>query len=85
MVRLQNKYQNKLITPNQLEDGDLAEIIKWGDAVGYVGYIVQRYQDRLITVGKYSGHSWIDIDSNSLNDGTCLLRVLEKGELIEVC
>jgi len=85
MVRLQNKTEKKLITPNQLEDGQLAEIIKWGNTNSYTGYIVQRYEDRLITIGIYSGHSWADVDSSIFNDGTCLLRVLEKGELIEVC
>jgi hypothetical protein len=84
MVRLQNKTEKKLIKPDQLEDGDLAEIIKWGTTHSYTGTIVQRYKDKLITVGKYSGHRWDNIDSSDFNDGSCLLRVLEKGELIEV-
>jgi hypothetical protein len=85
MVRLQNKNQNKLIKPNQLKDGQLAEIIQWGEITRYIGTIVQRYNDLLITVGGTSGDIWIDINCSYLNDGTCLLRVLEKGELIEVC
>jgi hypothetical protein len=85
MVRLQNKTEKKLIKPDQLKDGQLAEIIEWNGINDYIGYIVQRYENVLITIGGDSDDIWDNINDSSLNDGSCLLRVLEKGELIEVC
>jgi hypothetical protein len=71
------------VLPNSLKKGCLAVIVKW-PADCYIGEIVQRHEDTLIGVGTGRDMVWDNIYYPNINDGTCLLRVLEAGELIEV-
>lgn len=78
-----NKEKGNFINVLDMQDGQIAEIVNW--AVGtYIGTVVQRYEDSLITVGKYSRESW----SNYFKRKSChkdnKVRILEKGETITI-
>jgi hypothetical protein len=78
MVRLENNI-NDSIPLNDMKDGQIGVIVKWkGD--GYLGRIVQRHWNTLISVGMCSGKSW----PNIFNDysGELRIRLIRKDETL---
>jgi len=55
MVRLE---QNKDIPIPFMKNGQVGIITKWANVPGYIGRIVQRYGNILISVGMHSNQSW---------------------------
>lgn len=85
-VKLVKDSKYNTISVLDMSDGDIAEIISWTNKQ-YVGTIVQRYINVLITVGSSSGKAWtgiFDIDKNSSAAADCRVRLLVPGEKIEI-
>ena len=67
-----------------MRDGDVAVITFWSASPEqYIGKIVQRYGNTLITLGNDSGCSWTGIFSGT-DVFQCRVRILEKGETLIV-
>jgi hypothetical protein len=76
-MKLQNEV--KLGIPvREMSDGQIGIIVSWSGFGNYVGRIVQRYGDTLISLQKPSGNSWSQI---TLEDD-CRVRILQKGETL---
>jgi predicted pyridoxine 5'-phosphate oxidase superfamily flavin-nucleotide-binding protein len=65
-----------------MKDGQLAQITRWLDDA-HVGKIVQRFENRLICIGKYSGWAWTGIFTPPIPID-CRVRLLQPGEKITV-
>ncbi len=81
------RQQESSIPVMEMKDGDIAVIVNWStDSYKYVDRIVQRHESTLLTVGANYGKAWGPVFSDgreSLPD-TCRVRILEKGETLEV-
>ena len=80
-MKLHKTKQNNTIAVYHLADGQIAIITEWDNNV-YVGRIIQRYEDILITLGKPNGAAFttaLNILSEKLR-----VRVLEPGTLLEI-
>jgi len=78
---VKNKPNGSLVC--DMNDGDIAVIVAWTQAE-YVGHIVQRYGDVLITLGKPEGYRWPDCFRLGGLNSFCRVRILEKGETLVV-
>jgi hypothetical protein len=74
-VTLLTKENARRTEMRDLEDGQLAIVLDRN----YKDTVVQRHGKAAIAIGKERGHSWTDVENNTL-----LVRILEAGELIEV-
>ena len=83
MLRLQTEPVDKTIPASQMNDGDIGVITSW-NALDYIGRIVQRYRDLLITVGSPSGNGWERYFRSNDTKPRCRVRLLEKGETLVV-
>ena len=78
MVKLKQEYKDNSIPVSELKDGQIGIITDWNHK-GYMGCIVQRYGDNIITVGKGIDSSCQYIPTNT----DCRVRIIEDGtELI---
>ena len=69
-----------------MKDGDIAVITKWRQT-SYEGDVVQRFEDYLISVGKPSSQGWGKLFKSYhtlLHDGSCMVRILPKGTVLEI-
>jgi len=82
MLKLKDGNDGSTFVTSML-DGDIAVITNWSVS-NYVGRIVQRYGDSLITLGEDSGWGWGEYFKNVKSDSQCRVRILEKGETLEV-
>jgi hypothetical protein len=82
-MKLHKKEQDNTIPVYHLADGQIAIITEW-DASGeyYVGRIIQRYEDILITLGEPNGAAFTTA-LEKLNE-KLRVRVLEPGTLLEI-
>lgn len=67
----------------EMQDGQIAVIVEWANSSGcYDGRIVQRFKDKLITLGRPEDNAWHTIFSASdrINSfAGCYVRILGKG------
>jgi len=74
---------------SDLKDGQLA-VIRVNTTGGYVGRVVQRYDNIIIQIGEEKGHSWTNIfkdltpEKVKMFESTFLVQVLKKGTKLEV-
>jgi hypothetical protein len=57
---------NKLakdIVVGKMKDGEVGVIIEWGENKEYVGRVVQRHKNILLSLGRCSGCGWGDISN----------------------
>jgi len=80
-VKLESKRRKGVINVSELKDGQIAEIISWIYSE-YIGIIVQRYQDSLVSIGESSGDSWESIYKSHLFNEVCVVRILDEGEML---
>jgi len=80
-MKLYKEIPDNTICVNDMKDGDIAIIRKWGIS-DYVGCIVQRYENNLIRLGENSGKGWSDV-LNYRNENF-RVEILPKGTLLEV-
>ena len=74
---------NGLIHPCYLKDGQIAVMVEHFDR-GYVGRIVQRLGNDLISVGGSKGNVWGGMCHDKVPMGTMLVRALENGETLTI-
>ncbi len=81
-AKLHSKPSDETIAARDLRDGKIAVITAWANVQNdCVGEVVQRYEAKLVALGKTYGHSWPEA---SRIPTECRVRVLKPGELIEV-
>lgn len=74
---------NDVINIASLQDGQVAEIVKWGKDVRRVGAIIQRLETTIIVIGEHSDYSYPNIlSADNLED--YLVKVLKEGDLIQL-
>lgn len=84
-VKLHGRKPDETIPVREMADGDIAVVTEWRDEQ-CVGWIVTRYKESLVAIGKEGLDGWEGLWS----DGKCRLqdkyrvRILQPGELIEV-
>lgn len=81
-VKLTNQIEED-IPVFEMKDGQIAIITKWGNSPEYIGRIVQRYGDELITIGMNSHYRWDNL-SDGLLSPECRVRLLQPGETITI-
>lgn len=69
----------------KMECGDLGEILMWSGNVAtpYRGQVVQRNQNRIITIGEPDGKSFSSVLNTAPNEG-CRVRILRPGDTIQI-
>lgn len=60
-----------------MQDGQVAEIVKWGKDTSKIGTLIQRFDTKIIIIGKGSGYSYPNILSTD-HPENFLVRVLNK-------
>ncbi len=70
-----------MIMPIDMLDGQIGVIRMWGLNTQYVGRIVQRFGDKLISIGIGTGNVWTEL---SCLGNECLVEVLPKGTILEI-
>lgn len=74
---------NDVINIASLQDGQVAEVVKWGKDVSRVGAIIQRFETTIIVIGEHSDYSYPSIlSADNLED--YLVKVLKEGNLIQL-
>lgn len=76
MVKVKDDVSNE-VGVLSMKDGDIAVITKWSYP-GITGRVVQRYKDKLISLGWTSDKSWESV-FNTDDDYTLRVRILPKG------
>lgn len=71
------------ISVYEMKDGQIAVITKWGGSPYYIGRIVQRYGNNLITIGMDCGRTWPGL-FNEKPDSELRVRLLKPGETITI-
>lgn len=84
MLKLVENEKLKGIWIGDMNDGDVAVITEWSCVSIYLGRIVQRHGNKLITIGMPHNNSWIDAFKNNSLSVNCRVRLLEKGETLIV-
>ena len=82
-VTLNKKEELSGIHVNDMEDGQIAEIVSW-TSHDYKGRIVQRYRDTLLTVGERSDHGWEGYFRGGRFHTNCHVRLLEPEETLTI-
>lgn len=80
-VKLISSMKPLFITPSQMKDGQIGEIVSWTN-LGAINRIVQRKGNSLICIGLPSGNHYPE--GATIRDNSCLIRLLSKGEQIEI-
>lgn len=82
-IALKKKEYSGTISAGEMVDGDIGEIIKWGEGSSpYKGLIVQRFGDFLIQIGAPRGNHWELYRFKEDQDKR--IRILEPGDSIEI-
>jgi len=66
----------------EMKCGQIAIIVRWSLSI-YVGRIVQRYENKLVTLGEDAEKSWSCFESLEKNS-KLRVRILPKGTIIEL-
>lgn len=70
---------NKLVSPRQMQCGEIGEIVEWSDE-SCVGEIVQKFKQDLISIGRDYGESYSGTGDSP--DSRLKIRLLDDGELL---
>lgn len=81
-VKLRKEEQRPGICMHDMKDGDIGEIVSW-DHKFYIGRIVQRCGQYLISVGLSSGNGWGEVFNTPRKENR-RVRILEPGEVLEI-
>ena len=75
--------ENELITPSQMQDGQIGVIVKNDVQPESIGRIVQHNQDRLVAIGlTYLNSFYLSKEKSSYS--TMRVRILPPGTLLRV-
>lgn len=84
MVTIEEKIKSD-ISINDMRDGQIGVITRWGNHDEYLGRVVQRYGDSLITLGQCYGRGFYrPIGIESANEGKLRVQILENGTLLRL-
>ena len=84
MLKLQEGYSKDTICVDDMQDGDVGIIKAWASS-GYVGRIVQRHANDLVTLGIRSGEGWRGMfNAGKSRNEACRVRLLKEGETLIV-
>ena len=78
------KINNDVIDIASLQDGQVAEVVKWSGDTSKIGTIIQRFDTTIIIIGKGSGYSYPNLYLSTDNPKDYLVRVLNEGDLIQL-
>lgn len=84
MLALSSGFDQCVVPIRDMRCGDVGVIVEFGDFTGHNGKIVQRYGNRLVSLGLPSGQSWPYAFAHQ--GGGCTLgddyaiRILSRGE-----
>lgn len=84
MIRLKEQDKDESICVDDMKDGDVGVITEWCVCARYVGEIVQRYKNYLLTVGASSRHGWGEYFPPHGRIENCRVRLLKSGEVLVV-
>lgn len=82
MVKINRKSKDRIVHIRDMKDGQIGEIVKWDNIDHYIGRIVQRHHDILVTIGENSLYSF----DEAINHGgeNLMVRLLEPGEELRI-
>ncbi len=81
MLRLKKRAEFITVSPAEMNDGEIGEIISWTSGLQQEGKIVQAHQDRLVVLGECSGDSYSSRNTITEKDfPQCKVRILEWGD-----
>lgn len=80
MVKVNRKQQERIVCIDEMKCGQIGEIVEWDGVTRYLGRIVQRYENGLVTIGENWGSSFPT--SISGNCSNFKVRLLEEGDEI---
>jgi hypothetical protein len=84
-IKLTKTPDTKIINVRQMLDGQIGEIVNWAPyGPDYIGAIVQRYGNILITIGKSVGDGWSSLFNTPEDKRGCLVRILDEGETLTI-
>ncbi len=78
MIKLKKEPEPIDVPVKHMVDGDVAIITSWS-VEQYIGTIVQRYGDVLMSLGKPSSRSWHEILKSANSQLDCRVRILQPG------
>lgn len=81
-VKLSKSTRN-IIPVLTMQDGELAQIVDWSFPL-YIGRVVQRCGEHLITIGEGHGSSWPSLFVRGYLDPNHKVQILKAGEIIVV-
>lgn len=81
-MRVVNRNTPRIVTPAEMKDGEIGVIINWEDRPDYIGIVVQRHENILVTLGEEYGHSWTEADK--ITRPLCQIEILPKGTTLEI-
>lgn len=85
MIKLVKKEKLEGIWAGDMKDGNVGVIVAHPNSgCGYLGKVVQRYDDDLIVIGMSHGNGWGSIFNACLLSKGFRVRLLEKGEMLVV-
>lgn len=85
MLKLEKEFLDD-IHFSQMKDGQVGSITQWSVHKDFVGRVVQRYKNSLISLGMAEGNCWQDIftETANLNNNSLRVRLLKNGEKLVV-
>jgi len=83
MLKLVEEKPQSVICVGDMKDGQIGVIVKW-PLKSYLGRVVQRNHNRLITLGDTFDKGWGEYYPVKARKEDCQVRLLEKGEMLIV-
>lgn len=90
-MNVQVKFKNKrLVNIVEMKDGDIGVIRKWDLHTKYLGRVVQKAENDIISIGMRRDESWwdfmnlFDSKSFSLKPNNFMIEILQAGDTIEI-
>lgn len=84
MIRLERNLDDS-IAVHEMKDGDIGVITSWKDNglnSDCVGWVVQRYDGVLLTIGREAGCSWYNLFGSNENTNDRRVRLLKNGDVL---
>jgi len=85
-MKITSEITGNIVQVTEMSDGDIAIIEKWSNQKHYVGRVVQRYDNSLISLGLPQGKSWFELFRTKFekDDDQFMVRILPAGTVMEI-
>lgn len=80
-MKIVSKIAPQTVTPAEMKDGEIGIIRNWSVS-GYIGRIVQKYKNDLITLGMRAEHSFLG--TGDIAGKKCQVEILSPGTQLEI-